>query len=231
VSIGAYTFIDRDCVIGDGVTIYPNCTIYQSVVIGHNSTIHANCSIREFCSVGQRVILQNGVCIGSDGFAFAKQADGSWYKIVQSGRVIIEDDVEIGANTTIDRGTIGETRIKLGAKIDNLVQVGHSCCIGEHSLLCAQVGLAGSTQIGNQVLLAGQVGVAGHLSIGDGAVATAQSGIHQSVPAGQTISGYPAIENRKWLKTSALLQRLPELAQVIQQLNHRMKNLEKLHLR
>lgn len=231
VSIGAHTVIEQDCVIDDQVVIYPNCTIYRGVVIGRNSTIHANCSIREYCSLGQRVILQNGVCIGSDGFGFAPQPDGSWYKIVQSGRVAIEDDVEIGANTAIDRAAMGETRIKSGAKIDNLVQVGHSCSVGEHSLLCAQVGLAGSTHVGQRVLLAGQVGAAGHLTIGDGAVVTAQSGIHQSVPPEQTVSGYPAIENSQWLKASAVFRRLPELARHLRQLENRIKKLEESHLK
>jgi len=231
VSVGAHTVIDQDCVIGDAVTIHPNCTIYRGVVIGRGSIIHSNCSIREYCLLGQHVTLQNGVCIGSDGFGFAKQSDGTWYKIVQSGRVVIEDDVEIGANTTIDRAAIGETRIMLGAKLDNLVQVGHSCSVGQHSLVCAQVGLAGSTQVGQQVLLAGQVGVAGHLTIGDKTVATAQSGIHNSVPTGRTVSGYPAIENRQWRKASALFRRLPELARLIQQLEARLENLEKVHLK
>jgi UDP-3-O-[3-hydroxymyristoyl] glucosamine N-acyltransferase len=231
VSIGAHTVIEQDCLIGDKAVIYPNCTIYQSVVIGRDSTIHANCSIREYCTLGQRVILQNGVCIGSDGFGFAQQPDGSWYKIVQSGRVVIEDDVEIGANTTIDRAAMGETRIKSGAKIDNLVQVGHSCYVGEHSLLCAQVGLAGSTRVGQRVLLAGQVGVAGHLTIGEGAVVTAQSGIHQSVPPEQTVSGYPAIENIQWLKASAVFRRLPELTRHLRHLESRIKQLEEPHLK
>jgi UDP-3-O-[3-hydroxymyristoyl] glucosamine N-acyltransferase len=231
VSVGAHTFIDQDCVIGDGVIIYPNCTIYQNIVIGRDSVIHANCSIREYCSLGQRVILQNGVCIGSDGFGFAKQSDGRWYKIVQSGRVVIEDDVEIGANTTIDRAAMGETRIRRGAKIDNLVQIGHACIVGEDSLLCAQVGLAGSTYVGRRVVLAGQVGVAGHLTIGDDAVATAQTGIPNSVPAGQTVSGYPAIDNSVWLRASALFRRLPELFRAVRQLDSRILKLEELHLK
>lgn len=227
VSIGAHTVIERDSIIGDRVIIYPNCTIYQGVVIGSDSIIHANCSIREYCTLGQRVVLQNGVCIGSDGFGFAQQPDGSWYKIAQSGRVVIEDDVEIGANTTIDRAAMGETRVKAGVKIDNLVQVGHGCLIGEHSLLCAQVGLAGSTRIGPRVQLAGQVGVAGHLTIGEGAVATAQSGIHQSVPPKQTVSGYPAIENLQWLKASALFRRLPQMARHLRRLEQRLGQLER----
>jgi UDP-3-O-[3-hydroxymyristoyl] glucosamine N-acyltransferase len=231
VSIGAHSVIDEQCAIGDAVTIHPNCTIYRGVVIGSNSVIHANCSIREYCSLGQRVVLQNGVCVGSDGFGYAKQPDGSWYKIVQSGRVVIEDDVEVGANTTIDRAAIGETHIRSGAKIDNLVQVGHSCDVGEHTLLCAQVGLAGSTRVGRKVMLAGQVGVAGHLSIGDEVVATAQTGIPHSVPPRQTVSGYPAIENRQWLKASALLSRLPELSRLLRKLESRLTDLEKLHLK
>ena len=149
--------------------------------------------------------------IGSDGYGYAKKDDGSYYKIVQSGIVVLEDDVEVGANATIDRATIGETRIRRGAKIDNLVQVGHSSVVGENTLLCAQVGLGGSSRIGRDVVLTGQVGVAGHLEIGDGVIATAQTGIPNSVEAGKVISGYPAIDNRLWLKCSAVFKRLPEL--------------------
>jgi UDP-3-O-[3-hydroxymyristoyl] glucosamine N-acyltransferase len=155
--------------------------------------------------------LQNGVIIGADGFGFAKQADGSWYKILQSGPAILEDHVEVQANACIDRASIGETRIHAGAKIDNLVQVGHGSTVGRNTLLCAQVGLAGSTTIGNNVILAGQVGVAGHCTVGDGAMATAQSGIPNDVSPGKIVSGYPAIENRQWLRSVALFNRLPEL--------------------
>ena len=158
--------------------------------------------------LGDRVILQNGVVVGGDGFGFAKRDDGSWQKIPQSGPVRIGSDVEIQANACIDRASVGATVIADGAKIDNLVQVGHGSSVGENTLLCAQVGLAGSTEIGRDVVLAGQVGVAGHCRIGDGAVATAQSGIPNDVAPGKIVSGYPAIDNRQWLRASAVFQRL-----------------------
>ena len=164
-----------------------------------------------FCQVGDNVVLQNGAVIGADGFGFAKNERGDWHKIVQSGPAVLEDGVEVQANACIDRATVGETRIRRGAKIDNLVQVGHACTVGENTMLCAQVGLAGSSVIGKNVILAGQVGVAGHLTIGDGAIATAQSGIPNDVSAGALVSGYPAMDNRQWLRCVAIYNRLPEL--------------------
>lgn len=225
-SIGAYVVIGADVQIGDNTTIYPNCTIYAGAKIGSNVTIHSNCTIREYVVVGDRSILQNHVVLGGDGFGYAKQEDGTWYKIVQSGTVVLEEDVEIGSGSTIDRATVGETRIKRGAKIDNLVMVGHSCLVGENTLLCGQVGLAGSTRVGNNVTLAGQVGVAGHLTIGDNVVATAQTGIPSSIEAGKLVSGYPAIDNRLWLKSSAIFQRLPELQKELRRLQRRVAELE-----
>jgi UDP-3-O-[3-hydroxymyristoyl] glucosamine N-acyltransferase len=167
--------------------------------------------VREHCWLGDNVVLQNGAIVGADGFGFARQSDGSWYKILQSGPAVLEDNVEIQANACIDRASIGETRIGNGAKVDNLVQVGHGSTVGTNTLLCAQVGLAGSTIIGKGVILAGQVGVAGHCTVGDGAIATAQSGIPGDVAPGKVVSGYPAIDNRQWLRTVALINRLPEL--------------------
>jgi UDP-3-O-[3-hydroxymyristoyl] glucosamine N-acyltransferase len=208
--IGAYVVVSDNVEIGPGATLHPHVVIYPHVIAGDNFIAHAHAIIREHCRLGDNVILQNGVIVGADGFGFAHNADG-WYKILQSGPVVIEDNVEIQANACIDRASIGETRIRRGAKIDNLVQVGHGSTVGEHTLLCAQVGLAGSTTVGNNVILAGQVGVAGHLTIGDGVIATAQSGIPNDVPAGQTVSGYPAVENRQWLRSVAAFHRLPEL--------------------
>lgn len=228
VSIGAYSVIGDECHLGDGVTIYPHCTLYRGVIVGDGSTIHAHCTIREFTSIGKRVTIHSGTRIGTDGFGYAKDPGGRWYKIVQSGRVIIEDDVEIGANTTIDRPAVGETRIHANAKIDNLVQIGHGSTVGENSLLCAQVGLAGSSHIGRNVILAGQVGVAGHLTIGDNVIATAQTGIPSSVPAGQTVSGYPAIPNKEWLKASALFKRLPQFFETLRRIEGRLESLEKI---
>jgi UDP-3-O-[3-hydroxymyristoyl] glucosamine N-acyltransferase len=209
--IGAYVVIGDHAVIGPNAVLLPHVVIYAYARIGSNFFAHAHAVVREHCQLGDNVILQNGAIIGADGFGFAKQADGSWHKIVQSGPAVLENNVEVQALACIDRASIGETRIRSGAKIDNLVQVGHGSTVGQNTLLCAQVGLAGSTTIGKGVILAGQVGVAGHCTVGDGAMATAQSGIPNDVEAGKIVSGYPAIDNRQWLRTVALINRLPEL--------------------
>ena len=210
-AIGAYVVIEDDVSIGDNATIQAFTHIAKGARIGNDFRTHSHVSVREYAVIGNNVILYDGARIGSDGYGYAKQDDGSYYKIVQSGIVVLEDDVEVGANSTIDRATVGETRIKRGVKIDNLVQVAHASTVGENTLLCAQVGLGGSSKIGRDCVLTGQVGVAGHLEIGDGVVATAQTGIPNSVEAGKMISGYPAIDNRLWLKCSAVFKRLPEL--------------------
>ncbi len=218
--IGPYVVIDEDVVIGDDAVLLAHVVIYRGVIIGHNFFAHAHAVVREFCRLGDNVLLQNGVVVGCDGFGFAKDdADGHWHKIVQSGNVVIESDAELQANTCVDRASIGETRIGRGAKIDNLVQVGHACTVGHDTLLCGQVGLAGTTDVGNHVILAGQVGVSGHVKIGDGAIATAQSGIPHDVPAGATVSGYPALDNRLWLKCCAAYTRLPEIARAVRKLS------------
>jgi UDP-3-O-[3-hydroxymyristoyl] glucosamine N-acyltransferase len=222
-SIGPFVVIEEDVLIGNNCTLYPFVYIARGARIGDNFKAYSHSSVREFCSIGNNVILQDGARVGADGFGYAKRSDGSYYKIVQSGIVVLEDDVEVGANATIDRATIGETRIRRGAKIDNLVQVGHSSDVGENTLLCAQVGLAGSSKIGRDVVLAGQVGVAGHLTIGDGAIATAQTGIPNDVEAKTVVSGYPAIENRTWLKSSAVFKRLPELLKRLEALEKRLQ--------
>jgi UDP-3-O-[3-hydroxymyristoyl] glucosamine N-acyltransferase len=222
VSVGPFTTIAAGVRIGGGTYIGSHCAIYQDVEVGSGSFLHSHCVVREGCRLGERVILQNGVVIGSDGFGYAQRPDRSWHKIPQTGIVVIEDDVEIGAGSVIDRATMGETRVKLGAKIDNLVQVGHGSVVGEHSLICAQVGLAGSTRIGREVILGGQVGAAGHLTIGDRVVATAQTGIPSSVEPGKVISGYPAIDNRTWLKASAVFAQLPRLLQEIREIKRRL---------
>ena len=214
-AIGAYVVIDAGVHIGENCTLLSHVVIYRGTTIGKNFFAHAHVSIREFCEIGDNVLLHNGVVIGADGFGFAKDDEGNWYKIPQSGKVVIEDNVEIQANSCIDRASLGETRIGRNTKIDNLVQVAHNCVVGENSLLCAQVGLAGSTQIGKNVVLAGQVGVAGHCTVGDGAVVTAQSGVPNDVPAGALFSGYPAIENKQWLRSVAVFNKLPELARVV----------------
>ncbi len=209
--VGAYVVVGAGVRLGAGAVLLPHAVIYQGVTAGGNLFAHAHAVVRENCVLGDRVILQNGVVVGGDGFGFAKRDDGSWQKIPQSGPVRIGSDVEIQANACIDRASVGATTIANGAKIDNLVQVGHGSRVGENTLLCAQVGLAGSTEVGRDVVLAGQVGVAGHCKIGDGAIATAQSGIPNDVAAGKVVSGYPAIDNRQWLRASAVFQRLPEM--------------------
>lgn len=226
VSIGAFKVIGDRAVIGDNVTIHSHCAIYDGAEIGPETTIYSHCVVREGCRVGSRVILQNHVTIGGDGFGFARQSDGGWFKIPQTGIVVIEDDVEIGAGSAIDRGTIGETVIGNGTKIDNLVQIGHGSSVGSDTLLCAQVGLAGSTKVGNRVILSGQVGAAGHLTIGDGVIATAQTGIPNSVEAGKVVSGYPAIDNRDWLKSSAVFAQLPQIIRELRGLRDRLQRLE-----
>ena len=211
VHLGAYVVVMDGVEVGDGAVLLPHCVLYPGVKIGQNSLMHSHVVVRENCVLGEDVVVQSGVVIGGDGFGFARRADGGWLKIPQAGTVTIEDRVEIQANACIDRSSVGETRVGAGTKIDNLVQVGHGSTVGRDTLLCAQVGLAGSTKIGDRVILAGQVGVAGHCSIGDGVIATAQSGIPGDVEAGLTVSGYPAVENRRWLKSVAMLNRLPEL--------------------
>lgn len=228
VSIGAFTVIGDDVSLEDNVVVMDHCSIYPGAKIGGNSFIHSHCVIRESCQIGLNVILQNNVTVGTDGFGFAKRGDNSWFKIPQAGIVIIEDDVEIGAGTTIDRATIGATVIGKGTKLDNLVQVGHGSSVGQNTLLCAQVGLAGSTQVGNEVILSGQVGAAGHLKIGDRVIATAQTGIPNSVEAGKIVSGYPAIDNRDWLKSSAVFVQLPKLQKEIRALKEELRELKAL---
>ena len=225
-AIGALVVIAEGVMIGRNVTVYPLVTIGRGATIGDDCVIHAHVSIREGVTIGHRVVVQDGAVLGSDGYGFAKRADGTHEKIPQVGGVIVEDDVEIGANTTIDRPAVGETRIATGTKIDNLVQVAHGVTIGRNVLLAAQVGIAGSTRVEDDVVLAGQVGVAGHITLGKGVVATAQTGIPNSVDPGMLISGYPAIPNRDWLKASAVFKRLPELKKTIGDLEARVAALE-----
>lgn len=215
--IGPYVVIDEGVQIGKNAVLLAHVVVYAGARIGDNFFAHAHAVVREHCRLGNNVILQNGAVIGADGFGFAKDDSGGWYKIPQSGPAILEDDVEVQANACIDRASVGETHIARGAKIDNLVQVGHGSHVGEDTLLCAQAGLAGSTNVGKKVILAGQVGVAGHCKIGDGAIATAQSGIPSDVPAGAVVSGYPAIDNKLWLRCSAAFNRLPEIAKAVRE--------------
>jgi UDP-3-O-[3-hydroxymyristoyl] glucosamine N-acyltransferase len=214
--IGAYAVVGADVVIGDDAIILPHVVIYPGVKIGNRFFAHAHAVVRENCRLGDDVVLQNGVVVGSDGFGFAKDEHGQWHKIPQSGPTILGDRVEVQANACIDRASVGATRIGPGVKIDNLVQVGHGSSVDENTLLCAQVGLAGSTHVGKNVILAGQVGVAGHCRIGDNVIAIAQAGLHGDVPAGSMLAGSPAFEHKQWLRATALFSRLPELLRQFQ---------------
>jgi UDP-3-O-[3-hydroxymyristoyl] glucosamine N-acyltransferase len=221
--IGPHCFVDEGVEIGRRAVLHSLVTIYRNTRIGDDFLAHSQTVVREGCTIGNRVILQNGVVVGGDGFGFAKRPDGRWHKIMQNSPVVIEDDVEIQSNSCIDRATVGETRIRRGAKIDDLVLVGHACDVGEDTILCGQVGLAGSTRVGNGCILAGQVGSAGHLDIGDGATVTSQSGVPSDVPPGALYSGYPAMENKLWLKVMATLKNLPEMQKTVRRLARKSK--------
>jgi UDP-3-O-[3-hydroxymyristoyl] glucosamine N-acyltransferase len=215
VHIGAYVVIGAGVVIGQGTILLPHVVIYPQARMGRHCLAHAHAVVREGCQLGDGVILQNGAVVGSDGFGFAKEEDGRWHKIPQSGAVLLGNQVEVQANSCIDRASVGNTEIASGVKIDNLVQVGHGSSVGENTLLCAQVGLAGSSGVGKNVVLAGQVGVVGHSFIGDGVVVTAQSGVPGDVAPGSVISGSPAFEHRAWMRSIAAFRRLPELAKQV----------------
>jgi UDP-3-O-[3-hydroxymyristoyl] glucosamine N-acyltransferase len=225
VSLGAFVAVGDGVVIGDRTIVHPNVTIGPGARIGSDCVIHSNVSIRERVTVGNRVILQNGVVIGGDGYGFVRRGDGTHEKIPQVATVVIEDDVELGANTTVDRPAVGETRIKAGTKIDNLVQIGHGVSIGRNVLLAAQVGIAGSTDVDDDVVFGGQVGVGGHLTIGRGAVAVGQSGVTNSLDPRAMVAGYPAIDSKDWRKASVLFKRLPELKRRIEALEARLARL------
>jgi UDP-3-O-[3-hydroxymyristoyl] glucosamine N-acyltransferase len=225
-SIGANVVIGDHVKLGNGAVIHPNVTIYPHALIGEDFLAHSNSVVREYCQLGNRVILQNGAVVGADGFGFAPREDKSYYKMVQSGIVVLEDDVEIGANACVDRATIGETRIGKGTKIDNLVQIGHGSSVGQHNVLAAQVGLAGTSQVGSYVMLGGQVGIAGHLSVGDGVIATAQTGIARSVEAGARISGTPEMSSSLWKKNYLLMHSFPELVKTVKSLSREVEKLK-----
>ncbi len=212
--IGAYVVIEDEVKLGDNAVLLPHVVVYRGARIGNNFFAHAHAVVREYCALGDNVVLQNGVVIGCDGFGFARDGE-RWQKITQSGTTVLEDNVEVQANSCIDRASIGETHIARGAKIDNLAQVGHGSAVGENTLLCSQVGLAGSTVVGKNVILAGQVGVAGHCHVGDGVTVTAQSGTHGDIPPGAVVSGSPAFDHKQWLRAVGLFNRLPELAKAV----------------
>jgi UDP-3-O-[3-hydroxymyristoyl] glucosamine N-acyltransferase len=225
VSVGAFVAIEAGASIGERTVIFPNVTIGRGSHIGSDCVIHSNVAIRERVTIGNRVVLQNGVVIGGDGYGFVRRSDGTHEKIPQTAAVVIEDDVELGANTTVDRPAVGETRIKAGTKIDNLVQIAHGVTVGRNVLMAAQVGIAGSTEIGDEVMFGGQVGVGGHLTIGRGAIAVGQSGVTNSLDPSAMVAGYPAIDSREWRRASVLFRRLPELKRRIEQLEARVVEL------
>jgi UDP-3-O-[3-hydroxymyristoyl] glucosamine N-acyltransferase len=225
VHVGPYAVVGARARVGARSAIHAHAVLYPDVAVGADCVIHSSVQIREGCRIGDRVIVQNGAVIGGDGFGFAKDEQGRYQKIPQVGIVVIEDDVEIGALTAIDRAALAETRVGRGTKIDNLVQVGHSVTIGSDCVLAGQVGIAGSAKLGDHVTLAGQVGVVGHLEIGDGAIVTAQSGIPGDVAPGAVLSGSPAFENKSWLRAIAVFARLPELQRRVRELERRLQEL------
>jgi UDP-3-O-[3-hydroxymyristoyl] glucosamine N-acyltransferase len=225
-SIGPFVSVGENVTIGRDALLHPHVVIYDGATIGDQFVAHSHAVVREHCRVGNRVILQNSVVVGGDGFGFAKRADGTHYKIVQSGVTVIEDDVEIQTLTSVDRASTGETRVKRGAKVDSLVQIGHGCVVGEDNIICSQTGLAGSSILEKNVLLAGQVGISGHLTIHDNAVIYAQSGIGGDVEAGAVMSGSPAFEAREWLRAITAFPKLPVLLRTMRQLEKRVAELE-----
>ena len=226
-SIGAFAAIGENVIIGRNAVLHPHVVIYEGAQIGDDFYAHSHAVVREFCRIGHRVILQNGVVVGGDGYGFAKTSEGTHFKIVQSGVTVIEDDVEIQSLTSVDRATVGETRVKRGAKIDSLVQIGHACVVGEDNIICAQTGLAGSSILEKNVLLAGQVGVSGHLTIHDNAIVYAQSGIGGDVAPGAIVSGSPAFDSRDWLRAITAFPKLPDLLKTVRQLEKRLEQAEK----
>jgi UDP-3-O-[3-hydroxymyristoyl] glucosamine N-acyltransferase len=227
VSIGALCWIGDGVEIGAGSVLYPLVAVYPGVRIGRNAVIHSQVTIREDVSVGDNVILHAGVVLGSDGFGYIKDLDGHHLKIPQLGTVRIEDDVEIGANTTVDRATLGETVVGRGTKIDNLVMVAHNVEVGTDTILISQTGIAGSSKVGNNVITGGQVGLADHVTVGDNVFIAAQSGVAKDIPAGSKVGGSPHLDIRDWLKLSALLPQLPELVKDLKRLKKKLEDSEK----
>jgi len=225
-SIGPFAVVGEHAKIGRNAVLHPHVVIYEGVEIGDDFLAHSHAAVREFCRIGNRVILQNGVVVGGDGFGFAKRADNTHAKIVQSGVTVIEDDVEVQSLTSVDRATLGETRVRRGAKIDSLVQIGHACVVGEDNIICAQAGLAGSTTLERNVLMAGQTGSAGHLTVHEGAIVYAQSGLGGDVAAGGRVSGSPAFDAGDWLRAITAFQKLPEMQKTLRELKKRADQLE-----
>jgi UDP-3-O-[3-hydroxymyristoyl] glucosamine N-acyltransferase len=228
VRVGAHVVIGEECCIGDKTMISHGTVIGDGVMIGSSSLLYANVTVREGCTIGSRVILHSGVVVGSDGFGFAPKPDGTYEKIPQLGIVAIEDDVEIGANTTIDRATMGETRIKKGVKLDNLIMVAHNVVIGENTVSAAQAGISGSTKIGRNVMIGGQVGITGHLDIADNTKLGAQSGIHHSInQPGKTFFGSPAYSQREAFRIQGAVAQIPDWLNTVRELQKKVESLEK----
>ena len=217
VYIGAHVVIDRGVTIGDRVAIHPQATIYPDVTIGNDTILYANCTIHERSQIGERCVIHSGAVIGAEGFGFVPTAE-AWFKMEQSGYTVLEDEVEIGCNSTVDRPSVGETRIGRNTKLDNLVQIGHGCQIGTSCVVASQVGLAGGVKVGNWVMLGGQVGVANQVEIGDRAIATGQTGITNNVAAGEMVSGMPHMPSQLYRKLAAIYKRLPEMYRVYKQI-------------
>ncbi len=228
VAVGALSVIGDEAEIGEGTVIFPLVVVYPRVKIGERAVIHSHVSIREGVRIGNRVIVHNGAVIGSDGFGYIKLEDGSYRKIPQKGMVVIEDDVEIGANTAVDRAALGGTIIRRGAKIDNLVQVAHNVEIGENAILAGQAGIAGSSRVGKNVVMGGQVGVADHVNVGDEAIIAAQSGVHKDIPAAAIVAGTPSIDINDWRKMCVLLPQLYDFIKDMKRLKARVEDLEKI---
>jgi UDP-3-O-[3-hydroxymyristoyl] glucosamine N-acyltransferase len=224
--IGGHVVIGNRCNIGENTTLMPGVVLGDEVTIGDDCTIHSNVSLREKVILGNRIIVHDGTVIGSDGFGFAYEG-GKYHKIPQIGTVVIEDDVEIGANVTIDRATLGETRIETGAKLDNLIQIAHNCVVGENTAIAAQAGLSGSTVVGKGVRIGGQAGFAGHTKVGDFAAVTAQSGVAKDIPPGVMVTGYMAMPHREALRLEASIRKLPELMKQIKILQEKIETIEK----
>ncbi len=225
VFIGAFAYLGENVKVGDNTKIFPNAYVGNNVTIGNNSIIHPGVKIYHDCKIGNNVIIHAGTVIGSDGFGFAPQADGSFKKVPQIGNVVIEDNVEIGANSTIDRATIGSTLIKAGAKLDNLIQIAHNVEIGNSTVIAAQAGVSGSTKIGNGVMIGGQAGIVGHIQLGDGAKVNAQSGVSKSVEPGKAVTGSPAYDYTAALRSQAVNRKLPELEKRVKELEALIKQL------
>ena len=225
-SIGPFAVVSDHVVLGDNAVLHPHATIYQGCNVGNDFTCHSHATVREFCCVGNRVTLHNGVVVGGDGFGFAKTSEGRQAKIPQSGITVIEDDVEIQTLSSVDRATLGETRVKRGAKIDSLCQIGHACVVGEDNIICGQVGLAGSTILEENVIMAGQTGSSGHLTIHKNAIVWGQSGVGHDVPEGKIVAGSPAFDHRDWLRSSATIPKLGDMLRTIRALERRVNELE-----